>query len=739
MQNYFFSLLIILGFSSAQLNASVDVYVSPEGNDKAKGAIDSPFQTLERAQEEVRQKVAQGANEDIKIILRNGRYQLDETLVLSFEDLPQNGSSSLTIMGYGDETPVLSSGKKVIGWEKCNNYPEGTPADAKGKLWVADMPEGVDDFKSMFDGNTRLLRAKSEDFAMPGNDTIPQSDSRNVFYHKDRIYLRMLRFDDQIKDWDNLSDVEVFFNPVPWCINFLPIQSVDMERKIAYLEYEANAMPYSSGHYAFAFVENVIDYLDEPGEWCVNTKTRKIYYWPKSGTPSSDIFVPQLRELVKVEGKVQYDMPNDIPVERINFKNLHFTHADRSEWYRERKGWGIQHDWDTFDYDNAMLRFRAAENCTVEACEFSNSAGSAIRLDLHAQDITIENNYIANVGHMGILLAGYGPGTKDVNKNNTITNNIIHDCGEIIWHGHGIFVWQSGENEISHNYIHDVPRKAIGLCGVRCQILMKPDNNFDEASMTIRWNEIEATIDSTKEKIIERYAPYLHARNNIVENNHVERTMLKLSDGSSINVSGAGLGNIVRHNYIYDIAYVGIRMDDWQDGTIVEDNILDKVGKIGVTYKGINVVKNNILINCAKAFHFRSYPKQYFDGTDTYIKHNIIYSDSEDFEPNTIFKWGKMEVRNKGTKHMPYEYNMDENCYWWPGAKEDLKLKQNNGIEANGVVMNPEFKNLKKKEYEVENKKMIKAINFKPFNTEIKSFGITKDYPAKFREKDTTL
>ena len=77
-----------------------------------------------------------------------------------------------------------------------------------------------------------------------------------------------------------------------------------------------------------------------------------------------------------------------------------------------------------------------------------------MRLDLHAQNIKVENNYIDYVGHMGILLVGYGPGTKDVNKNNSIKNNILHHVGQVIWHGHAIFAWQSGENTIANNYIH---------------------------------------------------------------------------------------------------------------------------------------------------------------------------------------------------------------------------------------------------------------------------------------------
>ena len=146
-----------------------------------------------------------------------------------------------------------------------------------------------------------------------------------------------------------------------------------------------------------------------------------------------------------------------------------------------------------------MLRFRCAENCEGSECRFTNSGGSAIRLDLHAQNITIKNNMIDFVGHMGILLCGYGPGTKDVNKNNTITNNVIHHVGAVMKMGAAIFVWQSGSNIISNNLIHHVPRKAVGICGIRVPILQKREIDFDEGSKTIRSNEIykEIAIECT--------------------------------------------------------------------------------------------------------------------------------------------------------------------------------------------------------------------------------------------------
>ena len=95
------------------------------------------------------------------------------------------------------------------------------------------------------------------------------------------------------------------------------------------------------------------------------------------------------------------------------------------------------------DKDNALLRFRGTENCMIETCHFLHSGSGAIRVDLHGMGNTISNNHIEHLGGGGILLCGYGPGTKDVNKNNLVYNNHIHHVGEVYWHSPGIFIWQS--------------------------------------------------------------------------------------------------------------------------------------------------------------------------------------------------------------------------------------------------------------------------------------------------------
>ena len=58
-----------------------------------------------------------------------------------------------------------------------------------------------------------------------------------------------------------------------------------------------------------AWIENVPEAIDQPGEWCFHPGTRKLTLWPPEGCdPDTDITVPRLTELLKIEGTV--DRPN---------------------------------------------------------------------------------------------------------------------------------------------------------------------------------------------------------------------------------------------------------------------------------------------------------------------------------------------------------------------------------------------------------------------------------------------
>ncbi|MBV1888271.1 MAG: right-handed parallel beta-helix repeat-containing protein, partial [Urechidicola sp.] len=691
MKKIIYILIAAVVISCASSSTETTFYVSPSGDDSNAGNIDAPFATIAKAKQAIRELTEDQRTKDITVFLRGGTHTLTETLVFGLEDSGQEGTK-ITYQGYQEETPIISSGVKIGAWEKLIDYPTTLPEVAKGNVYVADIPEGLGRFYTMFDGEKRIPVARKEGFEFKDIEYV-RAKSMNVLHAKDRDLLRKLEFEGGIlKNWPNLEDIEVGFAPVPWTMNMMQLESVDEENGIAWTVLEANAPPAAKKSHTKPWVENVIDYLETPGHWVVNTQERKIYYWPENGAPSTELVIPKLKEYFRVEGKIDYDGATDTPTKNIVFKGLTFMHGERDSWWKGHKGWGIQHDWDKFDRGNAMVRFRGAEDCEVTECRFTNSGGSAMRLDLHAQNININNNMIDFVGHMGILLCGYGPGTKDVNKNNSISNNIIHHVGTVMKMGAGVFMWQSGSNHVSNNLIHHVPRKAVGICGIRVPILQKRDVDFDEASKTIRWAEIDAAI-AKEGTFWERYTPFSHAKNNIVEYNEVYRALEELADGSALNVSGAGEGNVMRNNYAHHItshASGVMRTDDWQRGTTFENNIIYMANVSGIVHKGFNHIVNNIMVDCSskESIRFASYPDEEAD-YGSKIQNNIYY------ESKDAIKYYNISYRASEGISKPEDCDADKNIFYCAEnvevAKKYVASKRKDGIELNSIIADPLF------------------------------------------------
>jgi len=730
--------LILLLFSLIALSCAhqnkqpIEFYVAPNGNNNNVGSIDAPFKTIAFAKETIRGLSKNDRQSDITVYLREGTHTLDKTIVFGLEDSGTEGTK-ITYAAYKNETPIISSGVKIKDWKKLATYPTSLPEVAKGNVWVANMPEGMDRFYTMFEGDKRLARTKKEGFDFKDIEYIG-AKSMNVLHDKDRYLLRKLDLEGEsiLKSWPNLEDIEVGFAPVPWTMNMLTLESVDEEKGEAWTVLEANAPPAAKKSHTKPWVENVIDHLDTPGQWVLNTQERKIYYWPKEGAPSDNIVAPKLKEYFRVEGKIDYEGAKDIPTKNIVFKGLTFQHGERDSWWKGHKGWGIQHDWDKFDRGNAMLRFRGAESCEVTECRFTNSGGSAIRLDLHAQNIIIKNNMIDFVGHMGILLSGYGPGTKDVNKNNTISNNVIHHVGRVMKMGAAVFIWQSGSNTVSNNLIHHVPRKAVGICGIRVPILQKRDIDFDEGSKTIRWNEIDAAI-AKEGTFWEKYTPFLHAKNNIVENNEVYRALEELADGSALNVSGAGEGNIMRNNYAHHItshASGVMRTDDWQRGTTFENNIIYMANVSGIVHKGFNHIVNNIMVDCSsrESIRFASYPDEAAD-YGSKVQHNIYY------ESLDAIKYYNISYRASEGISKPEDCAADNNIFYCAqnvaAATNYVDAKRKTGIEKNSIIADPLFEDVANANFKLKPESPALKKGFKQID--MSSIGLKEgEFPKKY-------
>jgi len=655
-------------------STKADFYLSPNGSDAWSGTLanpnaqgtDGPFAGLERARNAVRD-LKKSKPGEILVLVRGGTYSLTKTVVFGLEDSGV-GDSTISYAAYPGETPVFSSGREITGWQKVSDKLPGLPKEAQGKVWVANVSGR---FLTLYDDKGMLPRAQSERFVPKGSVTelqFPQG---------------------KLKNWPNVEDVEIVVRPTRlWTMNVLPIVSVDEKAGVA-----RTAIPATYGMNKIGcWVENVLEELDKQGEWVLNTKEGKVYLWPRSKSP---VMAPQLIEFIRVEGEIDKQGPKDIPARNLCFRGLTFKHGERYTLAKDDAG--TQHDWDMFDKANALVRLRGTENCVIEQCHFLHSGSGAIRVDLHGQKNEISGNHIEYMGGGGILLCGYGPGAKDVNKKNLVYNNNIHHVSGIYWHSPGIFLCQSGENRVANNLIHHTNYSGMIVSGMVTRFFVQ--QNKRESSRAIRWHEIGK---APKNPTLDAVRPYLHTRNNLIENNEIHHVMQILGDGNGIYIRGAGAGNVICGNYIHHLVSPtngqgGMRTDGGQMDTLFTGNVLYKCKSQGMTLKLNNRFENNII---ADVIAPRGTYLKIVEGpmTGASNKRNIFYSSLADCtfisEPGAGTGRVGEDRRGRVTARMK-DIDSDYNIYYCraDNSRSDnvLKKLQDNGVDANSRAVDPMF------------------------------------------------
>ncbi len=768
--------------SDAMMPFDADFYVAVDGDDSwtgrhsepIPGGDDGPFATLSRARDAVRELRAREPDRDLQVLIRGGTYRLRETLVFDLRDSSAKGTT--TYAAYPGERPVLCPDVPIRGWQKLEEDPAELPPGARGQLWIADLPdEAPDRFFTLYNGATRLPRARSQGF-LPQNPTgLDIKPSRRELYFPPGT----------LKAWSNLDDIEILIRPsYAWILNILPLESVDEEAGVARTALPGTYPLIRPHHFIdtireACWVENVFEALDTPGNWVLDSKERKLYLWPTGDTPGDEIVAPCLRELMRVEGDIDRKAPEDIPVQGLVFRGLTFTRGDRDRW-TERDA-GLQHDWELHDKDNALVRLRGAERCRIETCRFTKSGGTAIRLDLHCQHNHVIGNMIDHVGGTGILLCGYGAGTKDVNKHNVISNNHIHHCGEIYWHAMGIFVWQSGENQIVHNLIHHTGYDAIVLSGLRPNLFKTPwfpveaDASGGDRPMftgdaatnpresgTIRRQEV-GSVEAWRRRLDEIdlgtaagfatymkfVRPFFHTRGNRVEDNEIHHVMMRLGDGNAIYLSDVGRDNVIHHNYIHDLTGKGgqsaIRTDAFMTDTWITENVIYhcNCGGLNLKYYG-NHAFNNFVIDIpdTEDIDIHGNPVTLSFG---YISIGDVFP-KEDMPSNASVQIHRNVIYKTDTRHPFYrEYRRDdqwvelgvENCeidhnlYYAPEEPDEGRSHLNRyrelGVDHRSALGDPCFVAPDRDDFGFCGESRARALGIKPIDTS--DIGLTESLP----------
>ena len=383
-------------------SAVTDIYVSPDGNDEYNGTIAKPFKTLKRAQQEVRlyNKTMQS---DINVWLKEGTYQLNDTLTLTDADSGNNGYY-VNWQPYNNSDVTISGGKQITGWKKR----------ADGVLYAS--LSGLDTVRELYVNDKKAVRAQSETKIAP----------LDLYYENDEISGFIVNADD-MAHFTKASDIQLHFTR-GWASMVLNVESitdngdgtatVKMQQpafKMAtHFESAGTSNPAEGFSYHIFwldetnkfYAENVYELMDNPSEFYYNKKTGTIYYIPREGEDASNIsvFAPNLEKIIEVKGT---DLNKK--AKNIRFKNLTIAHGAYNE------------------FDNGVLGDQAQLKIITEKPETaypldSTITGANIRVSA-CENIEFTDNVFYGMAAVGI-------GLYNGAKNTVIKGNAFYDIGD---------------------------------------------------------------------------------------------------------------------------------------------------------------------------------------------------------------------------------------------------------------------------------------------------------------------
>ncbi len=265
---------------------------------------------------------------------------------------------------------------------------------------------------------------------------------------------------------------------------------------------------------------NYLDEIDQPGEWALDFKDKKLYYYPKGNLKDLNMIIAD----------------NETPVVSLNnvsnVQLLGFT-------IEGSMGNGIE--------------LKNTDHVTLAGNTLRNLGNGGV-LDVGGKNNLFQSNDIYETGGFGISMNSAGDRKKLTPANSRVTNNHIHNVGELT-HLEPILVRDSVGILFDHNLLHDVPKDAVR---------------------------------------------YVYSNNLTFEYNEVHNTSLIEGDTGAFYTAQdwASYGNVLRYNFIHhNKRSNGFYSDGADSGDNYHYNIIQGSTK-GILLNGHdNIATNNLVID----------------------------------------------------------------------------------------------------------------------------------------------
>lgn len=567
-----------------------EFHVSTTGNDKHPGSRSKPVATLEAAKKLVRtfKKMHGIPKGGIHVWIHDGVYHQDKTFRLEAED---SGTPEHPIVweAIKQNAVYIDGGKNIPTHTFTKNLEQHTKyrlsdsaqqhvvqSDLK-KLGITDfgtnrqfgfatsvMPSGMD----LYFNHAPMILARypNQGYIQIGKvidlGSVPRNgDQTNrgaVFNYTD----------DRHRTWKDAKDMwfSGTFN-YGFADDNIPVESID-----TILHQVKLAKPHIYGvgagkdfqHY---MAVNILEELDEPGEWYLENSTGILYLWPPTSIKNALIQIPILEKPL------------------ISLKNV----------------------------SNIQIKGLIIENCR----------GIGVYME-HANNNLIAGCTIRNVGTSGLFMGkGSIPAEAGMSVDNYRGNIVSEEIGNIHNQLYQDNVWNRDagiNNRIISCDVYNTGSGGIYLSGGDKKSL-SPGNNIIDNCMIHDYNRRNKftwagiNVDGCGNKVVhcEIYHSdfqgiFVHGNEHVFEYNHIHDVTLNSNDTSPwyIGRNPSDRGNIVRYNYIHDCGNpnrmtMGIYCDDSSSDVYVFGNVfVNMKTNHGVVFSndGWDIkVRNNIIVH----------------------------------------------------------------------------------------------------------------------------------------------
>ncbi len=566
-----------------------EFYVSPAGNDKSSGTAAAPVATLTKAKLLIKKFKTANPNYEGEIIVHigPGNYELQEGLKL---DETVTGSKQTPIIwrGANKDKVIISGGKKIksSAFKKVNDPAILIRVDkiAAGKLYQVSLKElGLTNYGKhqsyghgqpvvpapleLYFNNEPLTLAHYPNSGsikigkVIDKGSVPRigdtSNRGGIFEYTDT---RHAKWTGQKNIW-----LQGTFN-YGFADDNINIEKIDtLKKQIKLVTPHLYGLGNGRDFQAYT-AYNILEELDSPGEWWLDTKTGILYVWPPSTLQAASITVSVLETPIVSVINQTYTTLEGLTIEAgrgmgiymegghhntivgCTIRNVGTSGIFMGQGAEANKG---PMSIDNFEGHPVSGIIGSLQNYLYKNTSWNRNAG---------YDQQILSCDVYNTGSGGIYLSG---GDK---RTLTKANNIVENCKVHDFNRRNKFIWSG---------------ISVDGCGNKirhCEIY-----NSD-------WQGI-----------------FVHGNEHVFEYNNIHHVTLNSDDTSPwyIGRDPSDRGNVVRYNYFHHIGNhnrmnMGIYCDDSSADVFVFGNVFYKMEtKHGILFTNSGwdlTMKNNIII-----------------------------------------------------------------------------------------------------------------------------------------------